>query len=149
MFCTQNILPPTLNTLILFSHLPPHLLYKTNYERQSNNRTSNSSGLVCLCSKAEPFWSQITKFLWMQRLSNFVSAKLQRSACFSTWTQPLGREKTRASTNQSRQRLLHAQQKYCTRNTKNKKKDYGCTAHAAQSGCPYQTPMVTSSSGWR
>lgn len=149
MFCTQNILPPTLNTLILFSHLPPHLLCKTNYERQSNNRTSNSSGLVRLCSMAEPFWSQIMKFLWMQRLSNFVSAKLQRSAWFSTWTQPLGREKTRASTDQSRQRLSYAQQKCYTRNTENKRKDYGCTAYAAQSRCPYQTPMVTSSSGWR
>lgn len=37
-FYTQNILPPTLNTLISFYYLAPHLFCKTKYEQQLSNK---------------------------------------------------------------------------------------------------------------
>lgn len=46
MCYTQNTLPPTLNILIPFSYLLPHLFCKTKYEQQVNDKNSNSLCLI-------------------------------------------------------------------------------------------------------
>lgn len=61
MFYTQNIIPPSLNVLIPFSYLPPHLFCKTNYEQQLNDKTSKSFWLV---------WNEGTIFIVTQSVCN-------------------------------------------------------------------------------
>lgn len=72
MFYTQNILPPTLNTLILFSYLPPHLFCKTKYEQQLNDKTSNSLGLI---------WHGGMIFVAMQTCNLYESKSWSFSEC--------------------------------------------------------------------
>lgn len=164
MFYTQNIIPPSLNVLIPFSYLPPHLFCKTNYEQQLNDKTSKSFWLVwnegtifiVTQSVCNPFMIpnceiplevHIVQFCFMHYWSEFNQAPeicILLDINSVTW-----QRKAQTPTNQSRQWLSHAQQKYWMCSTENKRKDCSCTTHTAQNMFPYQTPMVTSSSGWR